>query len=200
MKSMLVVLKRLSFFIFLNIFLMNGFLYSQIKIYNDLPGFRGVAWGSKIDKVKATETESYMQFFHGFGIDALSYKGYIAGLTARIDYSFKDGKLFEGTYSITPDEEFKIDFNKLKSFLINKYGKPDLRAGLSIESDSLWIQVTDYGKFRGPELYWKFKNGFIGLIASKFEEDVTLTVLYSSEKSIENYGKDRLISTEDYIE
>ena len=177
MKSMLFVLKCLSFFIFLNIFLSKDFLYGQTKIFSELTGFRGVPWGSKMDKVKATETESYMQLFHGFGIDALSYKGYIAGLTARIDYSFKDGKLFEGTYIINSSDDYKIDFNKLKGFLIGKYGKPDLRAGLSIESDSIWIKVTDYGKFRGPELYWKFNNGFIGLIASKFEDDITLTVL-----------------------
>ena len=200
MTSMLSVLRCLSFLIFINIFLTEGFLFSQTKIIKDLSGFRGVEWGSKMDKVKATVTESYLQSFHGFGIDALSYRGYIDGLTARIDYSFKDGKLFEGTYIINPGDDFKIDFKKLKSFLSDKYGKADFKAGLSIESDSVWIKVSDYGKFRGPELYWKFNNGFIGLIASKFEDDITISVLYSSEKSIENYGKDRLISTDNYIE
>ncbi len=83
-------------------------------------------------------------------------------------------------------------------FLIDEYGKPNFRSGLSIDSDSIWIKINDYGKFKGPELFWKFNNGFIGLIASKFEDDITISILYSNDKSIEEYGRDRLISTDNY--
>ena len=163
-----------------------------------MSGFRGIEWGSSLDKVKSLETSTYMQSFHGFGIDALSYEGDIAGLDARIDYSFKDGELFEGTYSIYPGDLFKAEFNKLKKYLIDNYGRPNYKAGRSIDMDSVWIKVTDYGEFKGPELYWKFKNGFIALIASKFDEDITITVLYTNSKSIEEYGKDKLISTDTF--
>ena len=199
MKSLKVNLKYLLFVVCIDVLLTDTSLYSQTKIYKELTGFRDVTWGSTIDRVKEVETESYLQSFHGFGIDALSYKGYIDGLNTRIDYSFKDGKLFEGTYSINPGDDFRADFNKLKNYLTGIYDKPDFRAGLPLEQDSVWVKVTDYGKFKGPELYWKFTNGFIGLIASKFEEDITLTILYSCEKSIEDYGKDGLISTDHYI-
>ncbi len=116
MKSYISVFKNLSFFILISIFFADCFTYSQTASQMELLGFRGSNWGSSIDKVKATETESYLQSFHGFGIDALSYKGDIAGLTARIDYSFKDDRLFEGTYIITPDENIKTYFNKFNFF------------------------------------------------------------------------------------
>ena len=172
------------------------YTYSQTGILKDLTGFRGIDWGSSLEKVKTTEKESYLQSFHGFGIDALSYSGSIAGLTARIDYSFKNGKLFEGTYIIYPEDEIRDDFKKLENHLIAEYGKPNFRAGESIHSDSIWEKVTPYGKYKGPELFWKFNNGFIGLIASKFENDVTITVLYSNYKSIKDFENDRIISTD----
>jgi hypothetical protein len=174
-------------------------VYCQTEERGALSRFRGAVWGSSIEDVKASEAAEYMQSFHGFGLDALSYKGHIAGLQARIDYSFKNGKLFEGAYSINTEEYFKDNFDKLKNFLTDNFGKPDFRAGRAIESDSVWIKVTDYGKFKGPELYWKFTDGFIALIASKFESEITLTVLYSKDKSIESYGKDRLISTDNFV-
>jgi hypothetical protein len=189
-------------FIVLNLFVITfsyNFLFSQTEEKGELNGFRNAVWGSSFKEVKAAETEEYLQSFHGFGVDALSYKGNIAGLLARIDYSFKDGKLFEGTYSINPEQYFKIDFGKLKNYLTDKYGKPDFRAGPLVNSDSVWIKITDYGKFKGPELYWKFTNGFVGLIASKFEIEITLTILYSNNKSIENFSKDELISTDNFV-
>ncbi len=185
-----------NFFFFYITF--NGFLFPQQETPKVLSGFRGIEWGSSMDKIKSAEPAPYMQSFHGFGIDALSYKGNIAGLDARIDYSFKVGKLFEGTYSIYPGDSFKPEFNKLKKYLIDNYGRPNYKAGLSIDIDSVWIKVTDYGEFKGPELYWKFKNGFIGLIASKFDNDITITVLYTNSQSIEEYGKDKQISTDTF--
>jgi hypothetical protein len=173
-------------------------IYSQDAGQKELNGFRKAVWGSSMDQVRLAETETYMQQFHGFGIDALSYEGDIAGLTARIDYSFKNGKLFEGSYVINPQDNIKPDFRKLRDFLVEKFGKPDYRAGLLIDSDSIWIKVTDYGEFKGPELYWKFADGFIGLIASRFDNNITLTILYSSDTTIVNYGKDRFISTDTY--
>ena len=58
--------------------------------------------------------------------------------------------------------------------------------------------VTKYGKYRGPELYWRFSNGFIALIASRFEDKITLTILYTKE-SIESYNKDREIPVELFL-
>lgn len=198
MKNFISVSKRIYLFILANILFVDCNILSQTVISGELKGFRGSVWGSSINKVRSTETESYLQSFQGFGIDALSYKGEIAGLTARIDYSFKDGKLFEGTYTINPVNEIRDDFNKLKIFLTDEYGKPNFKAGQSINSDSIWIKINDYGKYKGPELFWKFSNGFIGLIAVKFEDDITITVLYSKGNSIEEYGQDRIISTDEY--
>jgi hypothetical protein len=146
MKNFIPVSKRIYLFVLLNILFVESNIISQTLIPGELNGFRGYNWGISIDYVKSTETEYYLQSFHGFGIDALSYKGEIAGLNARIDYSFKDGKLFEGTYTINPDDEIGNDFNKLKEYLSDEFGKPNFRAGPSINSDSFWIKINDYGK------------------------------------------------------
>ena len=173
-------------------------LTCQTDSSKELTGFRNVPWGSSIEEVKSKETESYLQTFEGFGVYALSYRSKIAGLTTRIDYTFKNGKLIEGSYTFEPSKFFKNDFNKLKDFLITEYNKPDFKAGPSIESDSVWIMVTKYGKYRGPELYWRFNNGFIALVASRFEDKITLTILYTNE-SIQEYNKDREISVKSFF-
>ena len=173
-------------------------LLCQTKSSKELTGFRNVPWGSSIDEVKSKETESYLQSFEGFGIYALSYKSKIAGLSTRVDYTFKNGKLVEGSYSFKSGKSFKNDFNTVKNFLITEYNKPDFKAGPSIESDSVWIMVTKYGKYRGPELYWQFNNGFVALIASRFEDRITLAILYTNE-SIQEYNKSREISVESFF-
>lgn len=198
MKNFIPVFKIICLFVLLNLLLINSDIFSQTDLSGELKGFRGYNWGISLDYVKTKETGSFLQSFHGFGIDAFSYKGDIAGLTARIDYSFKDGKLFEGTYTINPEDAIKRTFKKLEKYLSNELGKPNFRAGRLIDSDSIWIKYNDYGKYKGPELFWKFSNGFVGLIASRFEDDITITVLYSNGKSIEEYGSNRLISTDDY--
>lgn len=197
MENFIFAFKNIVVFFLINMLFPGFYTYSQTGLSRELTGFRGSEWGSSMDKVKAKVTESYLQSFHGFGIDALSYKGKIAGLTARIDYSFKDNKLIEGNYIIKPHDDFKTNFKILEKFLTNEYGNPNFKAGNSISSDSIWIRITKYGKFKGPELFWKFNDGFIGLIALKFEDDITITVLYSGGRSIEEYGSDRLIPADD---
>ena len=98
----------------------------SIKI---LPEFRNVKWNSSLKDVREKETAHYLQTFYGFGIEALSYKGKIAGLDARIDYDFKDKKLSERSYRIISEDNFKGDFLLLLNFLENRYGKPNRRSG-----------------------------------------------------------------------
>ena len=161
-----------------------------------LKGFRGVEWGASKHKVKSVVKDYYLQSFSGFGIEALSYKGRIAGIEARIDYNFKDNKLVDGLYSINPNSSFHKDFKVLRNFLIEQYGEPDTKAGPDIDSSSVWIKENNYGRFRGPELYWSFKNGFIGLHASKFKDDITITVIYVEGKTVEEFYKESLIQLE----
>ena len=163
-----------------------------------LPEFRGVKWDSSLNEVKEKETAYYLQTFHGFGIEALSYKGKIAGLDARIDYDFKNNKLIEGSYRIISDDNFKEDYSTLFNFLGNLYGKPDLRTGISYESDSVWIKTTDYNMYIGPSIYWVFNNGFIGLISQKYKEEITLIVLYVHNITIEEYNSGKAVELKNY--
>ena len=153
-----------------------------------LPELRNVKWNSSLKDVKEKETAHYLQTFNGFGVEALSYKGKIAGLDARIDYDFKDKKLIEGSYRVNSDDNFKEDFITLLNFLEIQYGKPELRAGPLYTFDSVWIKTNDYGMFIGPSIYWEFKDGFIGLISQRYKDEITLIVLYAYNTTIEEYN------------
>ena len=163
-----------------------------------LPEFRNVKWNSTLKDVKEKETAHYLQTFYGFGVEALSFKGKIAGLDARIDYDFKNHKLIECSYRVISDNNFKEDFLTLFIFLENQYGKPGLRAGLFYSSDSVWIKTNDYGMFIGPSIYWVFKDGFIGLISQKYKEEITLIVLYAYNTTVEEYNSKNAVELKDY--
>ena len=153
------------------------------------PKFRNISWNTSIEVVKEKESAYYLQEFSGFGIVTLSYKDKIAGVEARVDYTFKNDRLIEGTYIIKPGDSFKKIFVLLSEYLRKEIGKPDYRSGPLYSSDTLWIKENDYGRFSGPSFYWVFIDGFISLLSQKFEDDITVTVLYAHGSSIENYAK-----------
>ena len=167
----------------------------SIKI---LPEFRNVKWNSSLKDVREKETAHYLQTFYGFGIEALSYKGKIAGLDARIDYDFKDKKLSEGSYRIISEDNFKEDFQTLLIFLENQYGKPGFRAGPLYTFDSVWIKTNDHDLYAGPSIYWVFKNGFIGLISQKYKEEITLTILYVYNSAIDEYNLQNAVELKNF--
>jgi uncharacterized protein YkvS len=163
-----------------------------------LPEFRNVKWGASLRDVEEKETAHYLQVFTGFGIEAHSYEGNIAGLDTRIDYTFKDRKFSEGSYTIISNDTFREDFLTLLRFLQDRYGKAGYSSGPFYTSDSVWIKINDYGMFVGPSLYWVFKDGFIGLISEKFEEEVTLTILFASNLTVEEYNSKNLVELKNY--
>ena len=153
-----------------------------------VPQFRNVKWDSSIDAVK----------FSGFGIESLSFQGDIAGFDARIDYTFKNKKFTEGSYTINSDDNFGEDFQTLLSFLEKTYGNPDLRAGPYFNSDHIWIKINDYGIYKGPSFYWEFKNGFIALISKKIKEEIEFTILFVSDITIDEYNSKNLVEMKDF--
>lgn len=155
-----------------------------------LNGFRNFEWGTSTEYVEKNEPLPLLQSFEGFGIYALSYEGKIAGHSARIDYTFRDNKLVEGSYVIKDVKNFAKVFNDVQAYVVDSYGEPDFWSNTLINSDSLWIQVDSTENYRGPELYWKFANGFISLLLKKFEAKVSLYLLHVWEKSISDYGRE----------
>ncbi len=158
-----------------------------------LKDFRGIEWGASKIQVKSMVSDYYLQEFSGFGVEALCYKGTIAGFSARIDYNFNNDKLVDGLYSIESGPSFREDFISLKNYLINEYGKPDFKVATDTDSSSVWIKENNYGKYRGPEFYWSFNNGFVGLHAAKFKNDITITVLYVQGKTVEEFNRKYLV-------
>jgi len=182
--------------ILISLFSLSNFSQNKLSKERLLKDFRGIEWGTPKNKVKSIVKDYYLQEYSGFGIEALCYKGKIAGLEARIDYNFKNNKLVDGLYSINPNSSFHKDFITLRDFLIKEYGKPEIKIGPDIDSSAVWKKENNYGRFRGPELYWSFKNGFIGLHASKFKDDITINVLYVEGKTVEEFYKESMVPLE----
>ncbi len=166
---------------------------------NRLDGFRGIPWGVSKDSVRNKESAEYLQSFKGFGIESFSYKGSIAGLDCRIDYTFRNDRLAEGMYSFETPKSVKPDFLLLYEYLAKSYGKPQYMAGPSINDAEIWIKKNNYGKFQGPELYWSFKNGFAALQASRFKDDIGINIIFIAGKTIEEYGSENIVPAENFI-
>ncbi len=52
--------------------------------------------------------------------------------------------------------------------------------------------------FIGPSFYWEFKNGFIGLISQKFKEEITLTILFASDLTVDEYNSKNLVELKNF--
>jgi len=181
-------MKNLSNVLFA-ILLFGIYSYAQNENQIDsIPKFRGFKWGESMKEVKSKELAKYLQTFIGFGVNIISYSGKIADYNSIIDYVFEDSILVEASHSIKI-EYFPKAFKKLKEYYINKFGTPFYWANSHPNSVIDWTSETKGDLCRGPELYWEFCNGFIGIIAEKFKEDITITILYVHQKTIREYGK-----------
>ena len=154
-----------------------------------LDGFRNIPWGASMGEVRGKEKAQYLQRFEGFDITAISFKDNIAGIEARIDYTFKDDKLTEASYIINAGDFYKRDFVELLKFVVQKFGQPEYRSGKGYNEDSVWVKENEYGSFSGPSYYWEFKNSFIALISQKFKDEITIMVLFVNGSSIGEYAK-----------
>lgn len=164
-------------------------LYSQISTELDsIPRFRGINWGSSIETVKALELASYQQSYIGFGVYILTYHGQILDQHTKIDYVFEDNILVEAFYTIDV-ESFPENFQSVKELYFNKLGIPNYWASSHPDTSIDWALKGDEQFCRGPEIYWEFCNGFIGLISEKFKDDISISILYCHGKTIAEYGK-----------
>ncbi len=162
-----------------------------------LPKFRGFDWNSSSEYVKENEEASYMQSFSGFGVFALSYKGKYENYNSRIDYTFKNDSLVECSYIILCDDFFS-DFLKIRNSLIKELEKPDFWAKSKIRLNNVWIKKNDFGSFYGPELYWQFDDGFVGMLSEKSDGETTITIIYLHQQTIHDYGVQK-VNPHDYI-
>ena len=176
----------LSFLILIHLFSVDQYAQDSDKL-ELVPKFRGFEWGESINDVKSKEMLQYMQTTRGFGEEIISYKGSTAGLNARIDYIFRDGKLVEGLYEIEVDS-FEVDFEIVKDYYFKLLDYPNYWASSHPNTEINWIG-DEHGLCRGPEMYWEYFNGFIAVIAEKFREEITISIIYVYDKTILDYGK-----------
>jgi len=88
--------------------------------------FRAAAWGNSLNTVK---TQEKSQFIAKVSNDELSYKDILGGSGCDVIYIFNDNdKLTSGLYIFTKKysnpQLYVQDFNKFKTLLTEKYGKP----------------------------------------------------------------------------
>lgn len=174
-------------YIFIIIIFTNSYSQQYGK-FEKLPEFRNFIWGESIENVRSIELLKYMQESMGFGEEVLSYYGKITGIDARVDYVFKSGKLVEGIYEITV-ENFDDEFEKVKTHFINKYDYPIYWANAHPNTNINWTDSDKNGFCRGPEIYWDYVDGFLAIITEKYNEEITITILFAHEKTIKDYGK-----------
>ena len=167
----------------------NSFACSTPDSTSLMPEFRNISWNTSIEKVRKEESSYYLQKFTGFGVETLSFKDEISGIDARVDYTFKNNKLTEGAYIIDHDNSFKEDLPQLLEYLTKQFGNPEFKSGLPHTSDTIWVKENDYGSYRGPSFYWVFADGFIAVLSQKFEDNITLSVLYAHGSSIGRYAE-----------
>lgn len=155
-----------------------------------LLGFRNFLWGTAPIEIKSQETSQLLQSSTEYGIYYLTYEGKIENLNVIIDYVFKENKLKAGSYTLSPADSFKSDFMRLERFIAAQYGNPNSQAFADINSDSLWIKQNEYGLFTGPQLHWKFDDGYIILHSSKAGQKITITVLFLNYTKFRDYLDD----------
>jgi hypothetical protein len=158
-----------------------------------LTQFRGSPFGSSPSEVKSMETAPSLQSFSGWGIYALSYTGRFAGMQARIDYTFADDKLIEGSYILEPGDDYVDAFCLCRDKISEESGNPNSWAIAVISHDNIWHKKNDFGLYEGPQLFWIFEKGFIALHSSKFNDKITITVLFSGREGIGDYNAESLI-------
>ena len=152
-----------------------------------MPKFRECEWGEKFVDVRANEVETYLQTTYGFGQKILSYTTKIAGYKARVDYVFKDERLVEGIYEIKVDS-FEVAFDEIRQFYIEKLDYPVYWSGSHPLTKTNW-KGNENGLCRGPEIYWEYFDGFIAIVAEKYKQEITISILYVYDKTIVDYGK-----------
>jgi len=162
----------------------------NISELDSIPKFRNFHWGETLKNVESEESAHYAQSFIGFGEYILSYYGNILDFRTMIDYTFKDSILIEGSYTIqTTNSNFSESFNKIKGLYISNLGKPSYWASAYPDSSFHFENTSEAKQCRGPELYWEYCNGFIGIISEKYRDDISITILYAHNKTIAEYGK-----------
>ena len=182
------LMKHLSILLLI-ILLLDSSSFAQNESQTDsIPKFRGFEWGVSMDEVRSIELSRYMQTFIGFGVNIITYSGEISDYKAEIDYVFEDSILVEASYCIKV-EIFPDDFKKIMEYYISKFGTPFYWANSHPNSVINWRVKSENDLCRGPELYWEYCNGFMGLIAEKYKDEITISILYVYQKTIHEYGK-----------
>lgn len=166
-------------------------IFSQFD--SELSGFRNSQFGSSPAEVKSIETAPGLQSFSGWGIYALSFEGRFAGRDARIDYTFVENKLIEGSYIVEPGDEYLNVFKLCRDEISKEYGHPHSWAVAEISQDIIWQKKNNSELYDGPQLFWLFTKGFIVLHSSKFNQKITVTILFSGEQGIGDYNSESLL-------
>ena len=175
-------------FHFITIILVSTITLAQGSDAKDvLPNFRGTEWGTSYANVEAKELAEYHQDFIGFGMTILSYKGKLLNYEAGIDYVFESDTLTEAMY-ILEVESFPEIYQKIKEHYFSKYDEPHYWANAHPHAVFNWGEEEN-GVCKGPEIYWEFCDGFIGIISEKDNDEISITVLYAYNKTILDYGK-----------
>lgn len=166
-----------------------GNLYSQEPTQLDsIPKFRSIDWGESVESVRNLELSEYDQAYIGFGVYILTFHDKHLGYESKIDYVFEEDELVEAFYTIEA-ETFEETYNIIKENYINKFGRPNYWSSAHPDASIKRVFESEEEYCRGPEIYWEFCNGFLGIISERYKQSITITILFVHNKTIDEYGK-----------
>jgi hypothetical protein len=158
-----------------------GVLHAQAN------GFRGFAWGESIANVQAGE-KAKLEFKEGN--DELNYHDLLAGSDCNVSYIFNDNdKLESGVYLFTKKysnpQLYLQDYNKFKTLLTQKYGKPASEKE-AWQNNTPLAEKHNYGQAIADgnlsmNTLWDAGNTTVKIILVSFDKHPSLQIHYTSK-------------------
>lgn len=169
---------------------------SSIKA--QITDFRGFDWGSAFNKVQAGEKS---QLIANINNDELEYKDKLGGSDCEVLYIFNDNdKLESGMYIFSKKysnpQLYLQDYNKFKTLLIEKYGKP------SVEKEN-WnnampgTEKLNYGQAIADgnltlSTFWNTARSVIKIVLISIDRRPSLQIHYTARSLDELENKEEL--------
>jgi hypothetical protein len=180
------------------LFLAASVLLATVVTANAQNDFRNFAWGSPINQVESSEKSKLIVKVKD---DELEYEEQLAGSDCNVYYIFNDNdKLVSGLYFFTKvydnPQLYLQDYNKFKTLLEQKYGKPT-------SDNQIWNHNTppmekhNYGQAIADgdlalNSVWETANSNIKIKLVSLDKHPSLQIIYTTRTLDEMENKDAL--------
>jgi len=160
--------------------------------------FRGFSWGNPLQEIQSSEKSKLLA---KSGNDELIYQDELGGSDCSVVYIFNDNdKLESGMYVFSKKysnpELYLQDYNKFKSLLIEKYGKP-VSEKENWSASTVVAEKHNYGQAIADEKLalnaeWNTGRSVIKIALISIDKHPSLQIQYTARSLDELENKDEL--------